>query len=115
MPVTASKHSPTSRLPTRWKRINLLPATTGPLKPSPIDFSQRMGGPCSGQEANRPVSRETPLRSGPKNCGQSSAHRERNSPQRHKKHKEKASIEYRTRNAEFRVGTSILIIRYSFV
>src|SRR5947199_10310231 len=69
--------------------MSFSPSTTGPLYPSPIDFSQRIGGPFSGQEVSNPVSGLTPFRSGPRNCGQSAAKRGRNSPQRHKEHKQR--------------------------
>ena len=49
------------------------PTTTGPLKPSPTFLSQTTGGPFFGHVALRPVSVETPLRVGPRNCGQSAA------------------------------------------
>src|SRR5579859_7315745 len=49
------------------------PAMTGPLKPSPTSIFQTRGGPDLAQVSTRPVSLDIPLRSGPRNWGQSAA------------------------------------------
>src|SRR4029079_10950736 len=51
-----------------------LPTTTGVEKPSPRSFTCHSSfGPPAGHCLSRPVSFETPLRSGPRHCGQSAA------------------------------------------
>ena len=71
VPRAASIASTTSRSPIRWKRMTWLPTTTGPLSPCPIFFLQTTGGPPAGKAVTMAAPRYEPLRSGPRNCGQS--------------------------------------------
>src|ERR1044071_2400804 len=49
-------------------------ATEGDVYPSPSPVAfQASFGPSAGQDFSRPVSRETPVRSGPRHGGQSAA------------------------------------------
>src|SRR5437667_11185803 len=50
------------------------PTMAGVEKPRPVlRYVHRSGGPFLGQAVSRPVSFETPVRSGPRHCGQSAA------------------------------------------
>src|SRR5258708_40124070 len=53
--------------------INVSSDTAGPLYPAPTSLSHKSLGPTFGQLLIRFFSPEMPLRSGPKNCGQSEA------------------------------------------
>src|SRR5437667_11568902 len=61
----------------RWKRINLLRLTTGPLKPSPTWRCQRTGGPSAGHAAARLVAVQDPFRFGLRHWNQSAERRSR--------------------------------------
>ena len=70
-PVAASKR-PRNSLSASANAVNSLPSwRTKPVKPSPMSRRQTMGGPPSGHGSMRPVSGDRPVRSGPRNCGQS--------------------------------------------
>ena len=57
------------------KQNQALPATTGPLRPWPICLRQMTRGPVDGHFSLSGAPTYTPLREGPRNCGQSAAAR----------------------------------------